>query len=344
MSKRVPEVNVPSRDEQLDFLRKMLAGNRAFAACRGRLGGGFPFDLIESSNSPSHFNAEWREMAGKVRIMGNQLAIFRRNGWNDAYEVLKNALTENSYLMPGETVPIQETTPFTLVILDPDKTFIFINWLINSDPLEIDWYMEEAYNNVIDLNHSSSNETKKLFTAFPSLANHVFQRKKHLPYPGTDFREAFREDVLKKFGDISILRNPVKAFSLMPWQWNDNVEHILEIPFAFLAKGQAKNILGQFDRKMLDKISTWSFDVPNVCLDNNYIGFHLENEHRKWSEEIPGMASRNISRGYGVVLFPELEPRLFGREYMVSHQGHYHYNVEGRAPRFILSASSFAEF
>ena len=118
---------VPSRQEQLVWLRNYLMGNKTFGSLRaGRFRKDALSILYEVSQGdnwgPMDFCRGWDEHVAEARIMGNKLAQLKRDGWNDAFRELESALN-GAYVIEGEDIPLEQTTPVTILVFEPELTF-----------------------------------------------------------------------------------------------------------------------------------------------------------------------------------------------------------------------------
>jgi len=340
MSEQVPEGKVPSREEQLSSLRQKLLGNQAFADCRGRFGFDTLLKVVEEADSPTQFCAKWDALSASARIMGNLLAQYRRDGWTQAYGVLKSALARRAYLLPGETIPLDQTTPLTLVILNPEVTLTVINWLLNIPSQELEYlnFLDENYHSGCHGRYEfhPSGLTCRLAEVLPSLK----ERADDLGHPkwgfpsnkGRILSEAYCHDVYEKMESflagtnriLNICASGMKSveFSLRFGQWDFEGLSlgIDQCVFAQLYQAEAKQVLSFFSRVQQDYLAVWSFDFPSVSIDpdlNVAVGLHHEREHERWRKEAPMQVSRNVSHGYGAVL----EPHCLGDDYTLVKDG-----------------------
>src|SRR3989338_4394324 len=94
--KQVPEENkstVPSTEEQLRWLLNHLTGHGAFDRQRGRVG--YPFEWkVKEAGSPEQFCQTWDQISADLRVLGNLLAKFNRDGWKYAGRELIKALCD----------------------------------------------------------------------------------------------------------------------------------------------------------------------------------------------------------------------------------------------------------
>lgn len=309
MSKQVPE-NVPSREEQLSSLRKELIGNSAFSGCRGKWNSDGLLDLVEKNDSPTQFCQKWDKFSGYFRIMGNLLAKYRRDGWQYAADALEKALRCSLNLLPGETIPLEMTEPVTIVMLDPERTLVLLNWLLESDPVTLNSFIRELSGENPEMEVDIW--TRKLFELFPSLVEKEHERIRLNKYPGSELIEAYSEHVLKKFPKIrtsSRLEFEHGQYSSHVEFWNNTV--------AYAVLASQKEVLKMFSRDEQEMLATWSFNIPKdylqVCINAGEfrstkisfdVGFYSENEHELWKKEFPMMVSNGFSNGLGAIIDP----------------------------------------
>ncbi|MFZ2975950.1 MAG: hypothetical protein WA055_04985 [Candidatus Moraniibacteriota bacterium] len=126
---------VPEEKDQLEFLHQKLLGNNVFKACRGKGGATSIFSAIEKTDNPSQFCSDWNRQTAELRVMGNLLAQLKRDGWEYAFSLLKNALIDNYFLFPGEVV--EKTRPFTIIMPNSTKNLTLLRWITTIHPHEM---------------------------------------------------------------------------------------------------------------------------------------------------------------------------------------------------------------
>ncbi|MEI6057728.1 MAG: hypothetical protein WCQ60_02035 [bacterium] len=300
--KQVPEdKQTVNTEQQLNTLREKLMGNQAFAACRGKLGPrmtDFVTQFITEAESPTGFCNRWDDFFGKARVMGNLLAQFKRDGLTTAYDELFGALHSESHLFPGEVIPIEETTPVTLVMLDPKRTFLMLKWLLEEHWDSLNAYLEWKEGR---LDREPSDLVKQLFEAFPTLEKHTTERRRRGDYEGDDLIAAYTDTVFSKFPMVT---TSIKLFDdrclLEHDQWNDHVE-IGQHPFCLLLRMEQSEVLKMFSRKEQKLVATWQFNAPKM-LKNYGVGLHPESFHAGFSKSHPALVSLGLSQGFGAVI------------------------------------------
>lgn len=305
MTKQVPE------DDQMKVLEEFVTGNRAFAKLRGKLVGsiaGTVGDIVSSTSSPTEFLQQYDEFVATVRIIGNKLACFRRDGMVLAERQLTKALQARDHRLPFEATAPCPKQPFTVVMLDPERTLAMIRWLT----MEF-WKTLEDY---LDGNRESS-ITNELFQAFPTLEANSRRRLQQGSFVGGDLvnswiqtvEYAFDVESRTKFGKLS----PRELFLSLS-QYDDHIE-ISKVwsgrPYAYVVSGTQADVLSCFSREQQSLVGTWQLNVPDTMPLHSYgeIGFHIESEHSAWTEENPDYVSVSVNHGMGVIaLRDSLDP------------------------------------
>jgi hypothetical protein len=301
-SKQVPEgQTVASKEEQLAKLREKLMGNQVFGRCRGKLGSALELvDHVENTNSPTEFLNTWDSAVADARVMGNLLATYKRDRWMHAFDALREALYNKAYFFPGETAPLHETSPITILMLDPERTMLMLEWIVKEHWMELNAWLDKKDGTRTDVTWLSE-RTMKLFEMFPTLERRCRDRRRYNFYEGSDLIFAHRDTVVDAFPQIRNI--PMKARDFTFGQWNDHIE--LEAQqFLFLYEGDQGDLLANFSREEQERIGTWQFDVPKALRFFD-IGLHPESEHERWQKEFPAFASKGTSHGLGAFITEE---------------------------------------
>lgn len=315
MSKHVPE-GVPSAEEQVAHLMNKLAGNKAFATCRGTVTSNAILDLVANSNSPTECCNRWDAFSGNLRVVLNQLAKYQRDGWEYAHKELTMYLKVRQHLLPGETIPVEQTTPFVVIMLDPKRTLALLHWLLEVNWIELNDWLRRKDGHGDAETICVSPITNHLFAQFPTLEENTRERRLQGDYEGWDLTKSHLESVLSQFPEIN--KSNFLPLSLSPGQHNDHVE-IWRHPFCFVTEGHQRDILKSFSREKQGKIATWQLNIPTMLLSSRSIheprsqqfqgeiGFHVEAEHSKWKSKSPSLVSKGISAGLGCMFDPPEE-------------------------------------
>lgn len=343
--KRVPEgktVPVPGRLEQVRTLMEKLQGHKAFARLRGKMGVYFPKlvdGLFQKSTSPTAFCREWDRVAADVRVVGDLLVKLRRDKLDDAAIELLSALHNPTYTFPGETIPIEETMPVTVLIIDFPRTLAMIKWIRAAH-----W---------MDLNAALDGEdcgklTCDLFKQFPSLPRYSHERRRNGDYEGWDLEAAYTKDALKDESQdvqgsfaMAIRRYPLQIAN---GTYNDHLEVGQRsgtwIRFGYLLLGEQDQVLRNVPRELQSNISTWFCRVPARILGENpqhlYFGFHPEQRHEEWQHEANAFSSIGCSHGHGMVVLNRDYDAM--RDYLKRHNQ----QMTGAGYCSILSGEGFA--
>ncbi|MES2087994.1 MAG: hypothetical protein V4467_03320 [Patescibacteria group bacterium] len=339
---RVPEA-IPCSDEQRAWLVSKLATSKAFRVCRGQFDRS-PVDFIDDIRrefpglTKSQFSAKLHARLGAVRIMAELYNSLMEKYWNVAADDLRNALLNRSYFLVGETVPIHETTPMTLVVFDPEKTFAMLHWLFVNSIVElgsfagVSMYRHQA---VLEL----SEPTRKLGALFPSLCADC----KHQQRQGDDLTAALW--VVHAREVLNLFNIPKSAMSLaihheyhMPMLREAGGSNFgFWHPFAFLFVGKEQGeVLEGYSRLQQGKIASWQFRIPAVYRNwtptKFEFGFHPEVQHELWERKFPAFVSKKVSAGHGVVLFPPRGPI----DEKTAYCGRFEEYLQNRTGRFLL--------
>lgn len=310
--KQVPE-------EQIKFLREKLAGNDTFGRIRGR----FPDKLGElgsvlaDSESPTDFCRRWDQFCSDVRVIGNLLACLKRDGWNIAATELTRALQDKTYCLPGETVPLHETEPVTVVVFDFPRTLAMIRWIRCAHWMNLDCYLNERDNRLTENDKAVWNNdsvgqllTYQLFEAFPNLEDHTRQRRARMDYEGRDLCKSYQEHVLNDFDHKQLLEIGLPLH--LAWQtYNDHLELFEHSTgdlqrFGYICRADQAEVLSRFSREQQERIATWCVRMPKMK-DNDdihrlFVGFHSEEAHRGLWQNSTYLTSKGCAHNYGVVI------------------------------------------
>ena len=302
----MPEDNKISSEQQLEILREKLMGNHAFAVCRGKLGSfisGKANKWITETDSPTSFLNKWDDFFGKVRVMTNLLAQFHRDGMKVAYDQLLRALESKTHFFPGETIPIEQTRPVTILMLEPKKTLIFLRWLLEEhwDTLRafVIWKDGETGHNVLGRKVEKPGQlTEQLYEEFPTLE--TLARKHFYEYEGQELALSYKQTVTDTFRRSVLSKG--RASELPYGEWNDHIEYVGHIPFVYVFEMEQSEVLKLFSRKDQSRITTWQFNVPKV-LKHFYIGLHPEALHGPFEKSRPTFVSCGESCGFSGLVF-----------------------------------------
>jgi len=311
----------PSPAEQIRQLMFRLAGNRAFAECRGKLK--IPIhEILKSSSNPTQALAEFDKATAFRRIMINMLAGLDRDGLTYARGELWSALTDYDFLFTGETVPIQETIDGYLLIVDLNLTLTFLRWLYSTD-YEKD-NVPYCRGESADPSRSLYGRlTEQVFGRFPAIERELRERVCHAsPYPSLFCNppiKFFSEEIVEPFwekmrtkhipGWTHFGRSCIDVNSDSQgdqWQRGGSIA-------LFATEVGIKKLLGCFSRSEQKRLTVWHFRVPKVEQSNlvysEYntspkmrIGLHPADQHEMWRGHHPSYVSQNVTHGLGAVL------------------------------------------
>ncbi len=347
MSNQVPEGKSQSQEAQLERLRNDLAGNAAFRRVRGRMGAGLVEHArrIARSGSARKAVAEWDADNAAMRIMMNLLRKYGADGFEIAIDELCMALGDPHYRVTGETVPLEQTTPFTIVVIDPEETFAFMRWVIgHKTRYGVDG--EGLY----DAPYSLWNRnTRELKSGIDPVMRRIAERTEkpvwspennswfwmkcwHALLIGFSKRLDIRgepgghqADNLVPAGEryLNIVMREIqhahRAREIPPDAWTQAriTSALHAVPTMVCAFGvpmRQSEVLALYPREAQGTLlATWQFNLPAVYDLGNpekryTVGFHPEAEHRRWQKERPTFASLGVSRGMGAIILPNAEP------------------------------------
>lgn len=320
--KQVPEgTPVIGAEEQLESLRQELMGNQAFAACRGRLDQsfiGFTDELIRDVTSPSVLLRRWDGFVGKARVMSNLLAKYQRDRWEVAFTELHKALVDKSHVILGETFPLEETEPVTILMLDPDRTMLMTRCIIEEEwsclDLHLRWrdwaHSNHMGDSLITLTEISG--AGKLLKVFPTLKQHLRERQFQGARIGSELENAYHDTVVNTFSkDVcNWLEEKCNRQGLAGnWQYNQDALALHTQQYLYIFKGEQSEVLGHFTREEQTRIGTWQFHAPKILnwgVVGVRIGIHPETLHPVWQKRQPALTSKGVSHGLGAIILTDL--------------------------------------
>lgn len=330
MKQRMPEgVAVVSESEQYERLLQMLIGQKVFGRMRGRfvispadLIGELSKDVVGKS-SPTSILRMYDKHFADARVMTNMLAKLKRDGLDHAGEALLNALSDREYVLPGETVLIEETETYTLVMFEPKKTFAFLR-LVAGGQVFLEYLKTGSWLKVaIEINRRAGRliaEEHWDATAWSRAVNEFFKS-----FPGSwdlinrhcnNDQESVFEWVTRVFQDGVSLTNKseplLKAginfyffFLATKLGYCDvGIQSDMSVPCMVLVSGGQKDVLRCYSREQQENMATWQLHIPKIFGRRPdsiiHIGLHPESEHEMWRKRAPALTSRHCNHGCGV--------------------------------------------
>lgn len=329
MSKnQVPEV---SRDEQLEELRRALLGNKAFGRARGLLGQSVK-DLFETclTGAPSrrHVVEGWNRKTTDLGIMLSLLARFERDKKTIAAAELRRALELSGYMITGETVPFEKTSPYTVFMIDPELTFGMIDLTHTWDEFDTedtvvklrdekftqgrfpkplcDLIAQVNWEEAITLSKDPHNTglVPRIWFKLIELFN---ARLKETPTCQLDCWTAnlCDQDRFDTNGDAAFFTNLLGG----------DYRRISNRSRAFGVPHEQSQVLAAFNRKDQGRIASWQFRLPTAMGFEEprkrfepgkrfAVCFHPEAEHTRWLKERPQFSSCGVSQGFGAMILP----------------------------------------
>lgn len=318
--KQVPE----NTNNQVTELQEKLRGHQIFGELRGNAGSlvGSIDRALDQSATPTEFCTNWDSLSAQLRVIGNLMATLKRDGKSEALEALRESLVDPLYVFQGETIPLEKTSPVTLVMFDPKRTLAMLRWILECHWQNLDDYLkgEEFFS------ERHKVQTIELFKLFPSLEAASRMRSQCGDYEGWELAYAYQVDVLQKIK----LPTGFVPMTIPYGQYNDHFEfsdshHALTKKvnedgpvvkclhhFAFLVKADQKDVLSHFTREEQENIATWQFRVHPESVEHQCeVGLHLETEHEEWQGRKRTYASLGVSNGFGGVLNPPDKYELY---------------------------------
>lgn len=297
--------NSEKRRQQAELAR-LLIEKDFFKKCRGNQAPPaalkFLKRMVLRTKSPAQFQREWNKWTESLFQAGLIWSRLRRDGQTEAAEKLWDSLIEPEFILPGE-MP-QETTPVTLVMIDPVKTILLIHFLVKMGRTDFEdihgqypWWVEGAQGKGSRLKEFLDMRPKVL-EAFPSLvrfAEAEYEKEDHGCY-GKAFLYAYTHDVanlrsLQQFKEnwSTGEKGACRYLHFAGWQrpfcfmllreWKDPrffERHTCfrddlpspnpgQQPFAFVLALPEKKARDLFRADEQEKIATWEFAMPK-CL------------------------------------------------------------------------------
>ncbi len=287
--KQVPDAVKIDNEEQIRQLLLKLAGkSEAFKVCRGKLGRSLAETFTSWIHKQDTVNSvldEWGALIPPTRVMLSVLSKLQRDGCEHAYEELTKALSRPGYLFDGETVPVHETRPVTVVMLDPVKTWLMIRNAAGDHP---EW---------------TSRDFSRVFPMFPGLKR-KYMRRIH-PSLSMAYQDTYRQAVTSRF--LAYIPKGTPRLYLKYDQYKDGVCN--ELPFLYLFDGKEQSeVMGLFAREVQSQICCWKFNAPKI-IESFQIGLHDSHYQAtgEWSKKCPSLVSVNGPKDdtaycYGLIL------------------------------------------
>jgi hypothetical protein len=321
MTKQVPENN---SSQQIAELQDQLRGHQIF----GRYRGTYNYtamnavgEILGKSESPTEFLRQWDSFAGDMRVLGNMMAVLKRDDKTEALTAFQQALIDPTYTFPGETIPLDKTVPVTLVMFNPKATLSMLLWITQGHWMDLGKFMDDEWD---VYGESRRHLTVPLFENFPSLPRAIRARCESINYMGWDLLYAYQVDVLRGVEIPKDFHSMYLAFG----QYNDHIElersrysaktttvapDTQEVNcvghFAFWVEGDQAAVLSRFTREQQEKMATWQFHVhPDLIRvkDPRYltVGLHIEAMHEEFQHHYGSRASAGVSHGFGGIINP----------------------------------------
>lgn len=298
-------------EAELALLRRKLAGNRSFRACRGNFNHFHTKSLLDTG-TPSQILARFARWVAARKVMLNLLATLKRDGHMTAYEELTAALHHTDFVITGEVIPLENTESGVLVIPNLYQALTVIQWLYTSSRQDaVQWIRSRK--GVVDPTDTSL--VARMFREIPSFArqlhigNHMYQNDSS-PTMHLETNAGFYDTLIAA---LNVIPN---GFHRVYANQSYNDFNLLEdFPIgALISKVQLADILRLFNRHEQKKLSVWRFNYPQTHssliarsarkgpLKQQFVGLHPESEHDGWKKLWPSLTSINCTNGWGAVL------------------------------------------
>lgn len=302
---RIPEVI--DLDEQAEKLKTTFGGNLDFKAIRGRCSG----ELLSVTDAvmhaddgtpkaPSHGVDDLKRFLTSFANIRGKIAQLERDGFTLAVHEAREALEHPGYRMLGETEPLEETIPVTLLIFEPELTL----WLLTQ---ESGVYFTRTWLNT---------------AAVPStIWERLFEKSLDLKY----YDKVSASDIYKTLWGINEpLRNKLSAARKGRFDCENGTSMAISVTlpdpqgekdskiglgyFALALYKKRNAIMRCFTHEERKRIAAWQFHLPKAYAGKEehhlYFGLHLVAEHEYWLRKRNPFCSSNIVNGYGAIAYP----------------------------------------
>ncbi len=282
------------RETQIAALREQLVGNQVFARLRGRARGlvGLYKFLLEQTGSPSEALRRWDKLVSDGRVLLTMLAKLHRDGQQTAVEELLRSLREPNFLFTGETVPIEQTTPLTIVIPNADYTWILLEWIMRVEETRVLFdhieYREEGITpdkpEILERVPWLYAQTEFLLKYYPTILQRFRSDYNRPGSVGADdvLLSSHGADILAKFDlpggiplHVAANRQHTRELNLVPGSFIEtyapgkkpmNGRRTGEM--AYLFPGEQKDVLKGMDRRERRLLGAWQLRIPTVIWDS----------------------------------------------------------------------------
>jgi len=314
MSEQVPE-GVLSKEEQFKELLDMLTGHEKFRRHRGELGRSVAdkLALIATSNqSWAQKKKQAEKLFGDLMVLLIIISNLHADKKREALSEFIRALSNPNYLLPGETIPVDQTLPATFVMFYPERVLEFLKKLVQY-PVETVSEADEWLCN--DPQSDFRTQWLALFSSIRNLLPNMKSSYRHMFRSFAILCKAYKKDCWEQWLDSYKARAMPIRYRYRNFQL-DSVASPFPLPrydlyFAILDARSQKSILKRFNRELQRIMATWSFNMPKRFIyDGRHagrfvglkIGLHPEEEHERWKKRYPAYVSRGVSHGFGAIL------------------------------------------
>jgi hypothetical protein len=278
-------------------------------------------EILGESENPTDFLRRWDAFSGDMRVLGNLMAVLKRDCKTEALAALHQAILDPTFTFSGETIPLEKTVPATLVMFKPEATLLMLTWITQGNWQDLNSFLA---NEQTVYNQDRWPMIVDLFEKFPSLRRATEERKRRQDYEGWDLLYAYQVDVLRGFTIPQDFNPMYLGFG----QYNDHLElcppnqvfgkavtldpNVGEVEclahFAFWVQADQAAVLSRFSREQQEQMATWQFHVHPDLLKGSPlpvdIGLHVESKHEALQLRYPSRTSAGLSRGFGGIIDP----------------------------------------
>ncbi len=329
--KQVPE------ETELAVLKKLLEGRHWFGRQRGKFGDKFTeylLSLVRRAPSGEAVGDAARQLCADLKIILHTMRGLDNGSDKRALGEFCRTLAEPGSVLPGETIPIEQTVPWCVAMLEPEKTLALLEWLKTQAALiPIDGagtLIFEAEDRAMFAKH------------FPELLKSadLFSPDFFIFSLGVVYRDTVltpHDESATAAAELALHRghNVIGGYRLSESSWSEevwqnsgrpllnlhtNVDGWLQslfgsgfrmgagiFPLFVLPLTSPKEAHELFSREEQGRVAIWTFDLPKTLpaktiLRKSSIGIFPESEHPHRRERDSVFTSVNVQAGLGLTI------------------------------------------